>query len=133
MAGERFVSRAPALANEATKLRHAVVAYASELGAPESVVQAVRLAVSEALTNAVVHAYVGREPGSMIAEAWCDKRHLVVRIYDEGRGLIPRTNSPGLGVGTPLMASMSDDLRIDNREGTRGTIVSLRFSLNHQG
>jgi anti-sigma regulatory factor (Ser/Thr protein kinase) len=102
------------------------------LGAPESVVDDVRSAVSEALANAVLHAYVGRAPGIMLVEAWCDADDLIVRVCDEGRGLVPRLDSPGLGVGISLMASMVDDFSVTNRDGTPGTIVSLRFSLAGQ-
>jgi serine/threonine-protein kinase RsbW len=84
--------------------------------------------VSEALTNVVLHAYLGRDPGPMVAEAWCDADHLLVRVCDEGQGLVPRVDSPGLGVGIAVMASVADDFRIGNRDGTAGTVVSLRFS-----
>ena len=118
-----------ALPGEVGRLRREVAGYAEELGAPEQVVDGVRVAVSEALSNAVLHAYAGRDPGIMIAEAWCDADDLLVRVCDEGHGLVPRVDSPGLGVGISLMASMADDFSVANRDGTPGTIVSLRFSL----
>jgi serine/threonine-protein kinase RsbW len=99
-------------------------------GASQEVGQAVRLAVGEALTNVVMHAYVGRDTGAMAVAAWVDDDdHLNVEILDEGHGLIPRADSPGLGLGMGLMAQMADDLRITNREGQPGTSVHLRFSL----
>jgi serine/threonine-protein kinase RsbW/stage II sporulation protein AB (anti-sigma F factor) len=118
--------------DEIGRLRREVAGYVEELGAPEPVVDNVRLAVSEALANVVLHAYVGRDPGVMIAEAWCDADHLWLRVCDEGRGLVPRVDSPGLGVGIPLMASMADDFSVASRDGTPGTIVALRFSLDGQ-
>jgi len=118
--------------DEVGRLRREIAGYVEELGAPEPVVAGVRLAVSEALTNVVMHAYLGRDPGIMIAEAWCEADHLSVRVCDEGRGLVPRVDSPGLGVGISLMASMADDFSVANRDGTPGTIVSLRFSLDSQ-
>ena len=122
----RGVARSTAIA----QLRGEVTDYAESLGAPGGVLDNVRLAVSEALTNIVMHAYAGRDPGDMIVEAWCDEdEHLVVRVCDEGHGLIPRTDSSGLGIGIGLMASMADTFRIANRDGTPGTIVSMRFSL----
>lgn len=89
-----------------------------------------QLSVSEALTNVVMHAYLGIEPGDMIVQAWIDPpSYFTVRVLDEGRGLVPRADSPGLGLGLGLMAQMADDFRIANRDGTPGTTVSLRFSL----
>lgn len=131
MVADRFESRAVAGPDAITNLRHEVVRYAQSLGATAEVLEGLQLAVSEALTNVVVHAYVGREPGSMIVEAWPDEDdHLVVRVCDEGHGLIPRADSPGLGLGIGLMASMADEFQIASREGTPGTIVSLRFALS---
>ena len=110
-------------------MRTAVWHYAIEHGAGQEMGQAVRLAVGEALTNVVMHAYVDREPGAMTVQAWLDDDHLNVEVLDEGHGLIPRADSPGLGLGMGLMAQMADDLRISNREGHPGTSVRLRFAL----
>ena len=129
---DRFMSQGPARPQEVGRLRREVAGYAQKLGAPESVVDGVRLAVSEALANVVLHAYVGRAPGIMSVEAWSDADDLMVRVCDEGRGLVPRVDSPGLGVGIPLMASVVDDFSVANRDGTPGTIVSLRLSLAGQ-
>ena len=112
------------------ELRRDVAAYAKQLGAGGEIREAVMLAVSEALTNVVVHAYADRDPGPMIVEAWPDEDgHLRVLICDEGRGMMPRTGSPGLGVGLSLMAQMADDIRVANRPDAPGAIVSLRFTL----
>lgn len=116
------------------ELRRQVVAYAEQLGASEPVRDAIRLAVSEALTNAVVHAYIGREPGDVTVEAWRDDhQRLVVDVIDDGRGLLPSPVSPGLGLGLGLMAQMADVFRIGSRDDTPGTIVSLRFALDVTG
>ena len=131
MESERFERRALARAEAIAVLRTALVRHARSLGADAEVCQAVQLAVSEALTNVVMHAYPGIELGEMTVQAWTDRdHHLTVRVLDEGQGLVPSTDSPGLGLGLGLMAQMADDFRIGNREGTPGTTVSLRFTLN---
>lgn len=129
----RFERCAPAQPDQLAPLRTAVWHHAQALGASEEVAQAVRTAVGEALLNVVMHAYLNMEPGSMMVEAWLDDQHFVVRILDEGRGLVPRTDSPGLGLGLGLMAQLSDDLSIANREDSRGTTVALRFWLRSSG
>lgn len=131
METEGFERRALARPEAIAALRSALVRHAKSLGAGAEVCEAVQLAVSEALTNVVMHAYLGAERGEMVVQAWTDDdHHLTVRILDEGHGLVPRTDSPGLGLGLGLMAQMADDFRIANREGTAGTTVSLRFSLD---
>lgn len=123
--------QAPARPEEIAPLRTAVWQHALDMGASESVGDAVRVAVSEAITNAVLHAYVGGPPGNVTVDAWLEGAdHLAVRVLDEGHGLVPRTDSPGLGLGMGLMAQMADDFRVANREGTPGTTVLLRFLLD---
>ena len=74
-------------------MRTAVWTHALSLGADDELGNAVRVAVGEALSNVVMHAYVGMEPGPMSVEAWVDGTdHLAVRVLDEGHGLIPRAD-----------------------------------------
>jgi serine/threonine-protein kinase RsbW len=111
-------------------LRRELVDYARLLGASDQRCDAIAPAVSEALTNVVQHAYVGQEPGPIIVEARLEERdQLLVRVSDEGRGPTPRPDSPGLGLGLGVIAQTADDFSISNRQDTRGTVVTLRFSL----
>ena len=114
------------------QVRCEVVEYAERLGAREELCDAVRLALSEALTNVVRHAYSEHEQGDMIVEArHDDDDHLAVMVCDEGRGLVPapRKQTSGLGLGLSLMAQMANDFAIANRDDQSGTIVSMRFPL----
>lgn len=112
------------------KLRRELVDYARFLGASDQTCDAIALAVTEALTNVVQHAYIGQEPGPIIVEARLERRgQLLVRVSDEGRGPMPRADSPGLGLGLGVIAQTADDFSIANRQDTRGTVVTLRFSL----
>lgn len=112
------------------RLRRELVEHARVLGASDEACDAIALAVSEALTNAVQHAYIGEEPGSINVEARLERPdQLLVRVSDNGRGPMPRPDSPGLGLGLGVMAQTADEFSISNREGARGTVVTLRFSL----
>ena len=51
---------------------------------------------------------------------------LVVEVRDDGCGPSPRTDSPGLGLGVPLMARLSRELQILDRD-PNGTLVRLTF------
>ena len=111
-------------------LRRELVAYARQLGASEDSCDAIALAVSEALTNVVRHAYLGQEPGPIIIEARPEGLdRLLVRVCDEGRGPLPRADSPGLGLGLGVMAQVAEEFSISTRHGRRGTVVTLGFSL----
>jgi anti-sigma regulatory factor (Ser/Thr protein kinase) len=129
MNDEHFVRSEPATADAVGRLRHAVADFAETMGASVATCDAVRLTVSEALTNVVAHAYVDREPGPMIVEARLNGGgNLLVFVCDEGPGPMPRLATSGLGLGLGLMAQLSEGFAIENRQ-PRGTIVSLRFSL----
>lgn len=112
-------------------LRGQVVAYAERVGASETVREKLRLAVSEAVTNCVVHAYPDELPGDVAVKAWVgDDEQLIVLVLDEGCGFRTAPVSPGLGVGLGLMAEMSDGLSIGTRDGRKGMTVTLRFRLD---
>jgi serine/threonine-protein kinase RsbW len=133
MVGRRFERCVSAHAEAVGPLRRDVAAYAAGFGASEAAKEAVELAVGEALSNAVLHAYADQAPGEMIVEAWETDGDLVVLVCDEGRGMLPRVGSPGLGVGLSLIVRLADDVRIADRPDTPGTRVAMRFSLDGSG
>jgi anti-sigma regulatory factor (Ser/Thr protein kinase) len=121
-----FSRRFPAQADQVAPTRREVVAYAREHGAADP--DGIALAVSEAVTNAVVHAYVDAPaPGDVEVFA---RRHpddgIEIHVCDEGRGMMPRRDSPGLGVGLPLVAKLAERFRVETRPGG-GTAVSMQF------
>lgn len=109
-------------------VRAAVRAFAREHGAPDELLPMLNLAVSEAATNAVIHAFVDREPGTlrMVAEAGADE--LTVTVSDDGRGMQPRPDSPGLGLGLPTIGQLSESLDIRVGPGGVGTEVRMTFA-----
>jgi len=105
--------RLPARSESIAPLRHAVVEFARSNGASDRQLEDIALAVSEALTNAVVHAYPGQDSQGMLAvQAWVHERSLEVVVCDEGVGMLPRTDSPGLGVGLALIGRIVDQLEL---------------------
>lgn len=117
-----------AIADSVPVARRALLAVAEAAGAADEQLEAVALAVSEALTNAVVHAYPGR-PGRIRVSAWTASQELVVVIADDGNGLQARSDRPGLGVGLGLIATLSDEFEI-LQPPSGGTEVQMRFCLS---
>jgi serine/threonine-protein kinase RsbW len=107
--------------------RSRVADFAAAAGATPTQVDAVRLAVSEAMTNAVLHAYRG-EAGSIYVNAAIVAGELWVLISDDGCGLNPRPDRPGLGLGLGLISQVSDDVAIVSR-ASGGTEVRMRFTV----
>jgi anti-sigma regulatory factor (Ser/Thr protein kinase) len=112
-------------------LRGALAEFLGEAGIGEPLLTSAKLAVSEAVTNAVMHAYVdASQPGAVSVNATFEGDSLLVEVSDEGSGMMPRLDSPGLGVGLPLIADTVDSLDIGNSPcgGTR-----LRMSFHVPG
>jgi serine/threonine-protein kinase RsbW len=120
---ETYVATPAAVAEGRAKLAE----YAAAAGATPEQVDAVRLAASEAMTNSVLHAYRG-EPGAITVGAEVTAGELWIEIADDGCGLKPRADRPGLGLGLGLISQLSDDFAIVSRPGG-GTEVRVRFNL----
>jgi anti-sigma regulatory factor (Ser/Thr protein kinase) len=84
----------------------------------------IMLAVSEAVTNAVRHAYEPGEGGMVEMSLSLHDGLIQVLVSDCGHGFRPHDSS-GLGLGLPLMADMSTHLEIN--QGRAGTEVLMRF------
>ena len=103
----------PAVPESVGLLRAQVTQFVSAAGVGEPQLAAVRLAVSEAVTNAVVHAYTRFEqPGEVRVETFVEAGTVHLIVSDDGGGMLPRHDSPGLGVGLPLIADSADTLQI---------------------
>jgi anti-sigma regulatory factor (Ser/Thr protein kinase) len=125
---ENLIQSYPAIASSVPAARRELTEFAVRAGAEPEQLEAIRLAASEALTNVVVHAYRGYA-GRIYVNADLAGDELWILIGDDGCGLQPNYDSPGLGVGLALIAQSSDGLTIMNR-GSGGTEVRMRFRLD---
>jgi serine/threonine-protein kinase RsbW len=125
----RKVWTAAAVPGEVRRLRHEVCAYAREAGVPDSRLDDVALAVTEIVTNAVLHAHQGR-PGIVgritVAADVTEAGELTVSIVDDGIGLVPREDSPGAGLGLIICDQLADVAYAEPDEG--GTEVRMTFA-----
>jgi serine/threonine-protein kinase RsbW/stage II sporulation protein AB (anti-sigma F factor) len=107
----RFELRLPASPATVPHVRRALMSFASAHGVPE--VSDIGLAVTEAVTNAILHAYRGGESGEMRVVACAEPGRLVVVVRDYGCGMSPRPDSPGLGMGLSIIGRLTDELNIE--------------------
>ncbi|MEX2356221.1 MAG: anti-sigma F factor [Thermaerobacterales bacterium] len=113
--------------------RLAVAAFASQLDFTLNEIEEIKVAVSEAVTNAVVHAYpVDR--GVVSITASLDGGRLVLRVSDEGVGIadVERAREPSyssdperMGMGFAFMEAFMDTVAVESAPGG-GTTVSLQ-------
>jgi anti-sigma regulatory factor (Ser/Thr protein kinase) len=118
-----------AVPDSVAALRNAVAEFATKVGVSLPIIERVKLAVSEAATNAVVHAYQdASEPGLIQLEAALAAGELRVSVADTGPGLRPRPDSPGLGLGLALIGQLADNFEL-LQGGNGGLRVLMRFAI----
>jgi serine/threonine-protein kinase RsbW len=126
---ERCEQSWPARPEHVGAARRAASVAAARAGAENAVLDAVRLAVSEAVSNVVVHSYRGATRGEFtMSVAWEDNR-LQVTVRDHGCGMQPRMDSPGAGLGLPLIATLADSFSV-SEPPDGGTELSMTFPLH---
>jgi len=114
------------LSCEATSVRIARNAVARLARSLEASIDDVKIAVSEAVANAVVHAYRDTDPGEIRVVARNERGRLLVTVADDGIGMTPNPGNPGLRLGIPLITKLCEDVRFTSSDD--GTVVSMSFA-----
>ena len=126
----------PSRAENEALARVAVSALFLPLHPSMSFLSEIRTAVSEAVTNAVVHAYPGEQDGMIILRAKLDDQSVQIDIEDYGCGIadIRQAMQPFFttqpekertGMGFSLMQSFMDSVSVVSTQGS-GTLVSMK-------
>lgn len=106
--------------------RQVATAVALAAGMDGEGVQDVKVAVTEAFTNAVRHAYPDTGPGPVTLAAWTTPESMVVSVRDDGVGF-HADGARGSGVGLLTMAALTAELSV--RSSDLGTEVVMAFTL----
>jgi len=123
-----FVTSVPAGPTAPSVARRAIREFLHSHGADPRALGDILLALSEVVTNAVVHGYRGGD-GEVRVAAEHDDDQLLLSVADHGGGMAPRADSPGLGLGLPLVGRVAKRVDITAEAGG-GTRVSMCFSLS---
>ncbi|RDV83455.1 anti-sigma F factor [Ammonifex thiophilus] len=117
--------------------RVTVSAFAAQLDPTVEELEEVKGAVSEAVSNAIVHGYQGRPDGVVVVEGFLDGDLLEVHVEDRGKGIedVARALEPEyttdpqrLGLGFNFMRFWMDEVEVESRPG-EGTRVVMRKKL----
>jgi anti-sigma regulatory factor (Ser/Thr protein kinase) len=109
-------------------VRQALAGVADALDFDASVLADMKMAVTEACTNVVVHAY--DDEGMIEVEMLAGEDGLTIVVRDHGTGIQPRPARSGaaaLGLGLPLIAALSDAFELRGSAGV-GTEVRMTFA-----
>ncbi len=118
----------PARPENVAVVRHVIGALAESLALPRAVTEDMRLAVTEACTNVVRHAY-DDEGGNIDVVMRPEGQALEVIVADSGRGVGPSPDTEGPGLGLPMIAALTDSLRVEQKESAGSRLV-MRFLSN---
>jgi len=116
--------------------RVAVAAFASQLDPTIEELTDIRTAISEAVTNSIIHGYENKCNGIVKIQAYINDRELTVIVEDSGRGIEDIelamqplfTSRPDLersGMGFTVMETFMDSLNVESEKGN-GTKVTMR-------
>src|SRR4051794_32230423 len=125
----RISMKIPARAENVAVVRHTLGELATSMRLENGVLTNMKVAVSEACANVVLHAYDG--DGEMELEIMRGDAAVTVVVRDDGAGFRPRVHSPehpSWRLGMPLIASVSDALEVGHGPEGRGTEVRMRFA-----
>lgn len=123
----------PSLSEYVGVIRLAASGIANRLKFNHEEIEDIKIAVSEACTNAVQYAYPN-DPGEIVIQFFIEKNNLEIYVKDSGcgfdinnRNTITDPNAPekdGLGLGITFMKSLMDEVEYDSQLG-KGTTVRL--------
>ena len=115
--------------------RVAVAAFMTQLNPTLEEVSDVKTAVSEAVTNAIVHAYDSNKQGRIVMRAQLDLQRLTIEVEDFGCGIpdidlamrpfyTSQPEKERSGMGFSLMQSFMDGIQVRSVVG-EGTLVTM--------
>ena len=107
------------------KSRHLVSRFAGAAGASDEVLERIVLAVSETVTNSVVHA--GADGEVLVSCHVAEDGRFIIEVVDEGIGIIARSDSPGTGHGLAIVGALAQALEVASGPDGRGTVVTMDF------
>ncbi len=116
----------PARPENVAVIRHVLAAFAETLKLPDGLIEDLRLAVTEACTNVVRHAYEDRT-GSIEISIRPEGERLRIEVADHGRGIGPSPDTSGPGLGLPLIAALTESVEIQHAPGA-GSRVAMTFA-----
>jgi anti-sigma regulatory factor (Ser/Thr protein kinase) len=118
----------PAVPENIAVVRRLLGAVGEALQLDTELVEDLRLAVTEACTNVVRHAYGGDVAGPIELTVAQSEDRLRIVVGDRGRGLGPSPDTSGPGLGLPLIAAIADSVEIERRAPGTGSRVAMSFA-----
>lgn len=134
-----FSLKLPSKSANESFARVAVASFVSQLDPTLEELSDIKTAVSEAVTNSIVHAYQNEIGTIYISADLYEDRSVKIRIRDSGCGienieqamepLFTTVGGERSGLGFSVMQSFMDSLRVTSRPG-KGTVIVMKKRLS---
>jgi serine/threonine-protein kinase RsbW len=123
--------RLPAEAAQVPVARRAVAEFCERCGMAAPLIDDVKLVVTEACTNVVLHAYGGAAARQRTFDlsASLEPGAVLVSVSDQGRGIGAPSPNRGLGLGLRLALQLAGGVQTRDGEDGLGTRLTMRFAL----
>lgn len=119
--------------------RTAVATFIAQLDPTVEALYDIKMAVSEAVTNSIIHGYESHEDGTITIECAYEDKLVSIEITDEGKGIAnveeamtalytTSAEEDRAGLGFTVMQSMMDEVGVFSKIG-QGTTVKMKKSL----
>jgi len=137
-ASNRMELKILSLSENESFARAVVGAFAAQLNPTLEEIADIKTAVSEAVTNCIIHAYDGKTE-EIVIKAYLNENFITVEITDTGKGIedVERARQPFYstagdadrsGMGFTVMETFMDEVNVISATG-RGTTVIMRKSI----
>ena len=134
-ANNRMELKILSLSENESFARVTVGAFASQLNPTLEEIADIKTAVSEAVTNCIIHAYEGK-PDDLMIKANINEKSITIEVTDHGKGIedIERARQPFFstagdadrsGMGFTVMETFMDEVNVISAPGI-GTTVIMR-------
>ncbi len=119
----------PAISQNESFARSVVAAFFAQLNPTLEQVEDLKTAVSEAVTNSIVHGYDGKQNGEITLSCSIAEDHIVVEIEDKGKGIpdikkamqaffTTKSTEERSGIGFTVMQAFCDSVEVSSENGT---------------
>ncbi|MDD4802905.1 MAG: anti-sigma F factor [Syntrophomonas sp.] len=125
----------PSLAENVSFARSCVGAFAAQMDCTLEEIEEIKLVVSEAVSNSIIHGYENQPYGKIVVMATLlDERIMEIIIEDQGVGIADinkamepsfSSNPDRMGLGFTFMKSFMDELEVESEPGA-GTRIKLK-------
>jgi len=119
--------------------RVAVAAFISQLDPTVEEIYDIKMAVSEAVTNSIIHGYEGRDDGEICINCAYEDELISIEVTDNGKGIVnieeamttlytTSRDEERAGLGFTVMLSMMNEVHVFSEVGN-GTTVKMKKTL----